>query len=305
MAASANAVWAEDEHDELPPLPQMLARGKQSRAAKAAERGTAAKGSLSYTEWCKFMTQEEARIHCETVIATAQPIEIKSKRKSRRAPRVGYDSEDWHADKAANRERLAEASRGQPAPSNGGVGGGHAGTAGMASTPAPPKSTRIIATAVPLDPMAIRDQSKNFGLTSLQSAMLNSTYEDFMEIMAERNIGHKKQLKYQDQWVQLHRSCQPGCACECQVEGVPALEQRRRYEERLAGGAAAPAAAPTASLQALSLSDLSGRGLSPAARPFVPGSVFFTPDLRDDQSEAGFSEASFFTNRWLPGGGFD
>ena len=176
----------------------------------------------------------------------------------------------------------------------------------MASTPAPPKSTRIIATAVPLDPMAIRDQSKNFGLTSLQSAMLNSTYEDFMEIMAERNIGHKKQLKYQDQWVQLHRSCQPGCACECQVEGVPALEQRRRYEERLAGGAAAaPAAAPTASLQALSLSDLSGRGLSPAARPFVPGSVFFTPDLRDDQSEAGFSEASFFTNRWLPGGGFD
>ena len=176
----------------------------------------------------------------------------------------------------------------------------------MASTPAgEPKSTRIIAAAVPLDPMAIRDQSKNFGLTSLQSAMLNSTYEDFMEIMAERNIGHKKQLKYQDQWVQLHRSCQPGCACECQVEGVPALEQRRRYEARLAGGAAAPAAAPTASLQALSLSDLSGRGLSPAARPFVPGSVFFTPDLRDDQSEAGFSEASFFTNRWLPGGGFD
>ena len=37
----------------------------------------------------------------------------------------------------------------------------------------------------------------------------------------------------------------------------------------------------------------------------MPGSVFFTPDLRDDQSEAGFSEASFFTNRWLPGGGFD
>ena len=57
------------------------------------------------------MTQEEARIHCETVIATAQPIEIKSKRKSRRAPRVGYDSEDWHADKAANRERLAEVER--------------------------------------------------------------------------------------------------------------------------------------------------------------------------------------------------
>ena len=295
MAGSADAVWGEDEHDELPPLPQMLARGKSSRAAKAAERGTAAKGSLSYTEWCKFMTQEEARIHCETVIATAQPIKIKSKRRARVGAHPGYDSEDWHADKAANRERLA----GQPAPSN-----GHAGTAGMASTPAAgsPKSTRIIAAAVPLDPMAIRDQSKNFGLTSLQSAMLNSTYEDFMEIMAERNIGHKKQLKYQDQWVQLHRSCQPGCACECQVEGVYALEQRLRYEERLAGGAAAPAAAPTASLQSLSLSDLSGRGLSPAARPFVPGSVFFTPDLRDDQSEAGFSEASFFTNRWLPGG---
>ena len=91
MAASADAVWAEDEHDELPPLPQMLARGKQSRAAKAAERGTAAKGSLSYTEWCKFMTQEEARIHCETVIATAQPITVKSKRRSNRPLRVGYD----------------------------------------------------------------------------------------------------------------------------------------------------------------------------------------------------------------------
>ena len=157
MAASADAVWAEDEHDELPPLPQMLARGKSSRAAKAAERGTAAKGSLSYTEWCKFMTQEEARIHCETVIATA--IKIKSKRRARVGAHPAYDSEDWHADKAANRERLA----GQPAPSN-----GHAGTAGMASSPAPPKSTRIIAAAVPLDPMAIRDQSKNFGLTSLQ-----------------------------------------------------------------------------------------------------------------------------------------
>ena len=134
MAGSADAVWGEEEHDELPPLPQMLARGKSSRAAKAAERGTAAaKGSLSYTEWCKFMTQEEARIHCETVIATAQPITIKSKRRSRQAARVGYDSEDWHADKAANRERLAEASRGQPAPSNGGVGGGHAVPNAMAT----------------------------------------------------------------------------------------------------------------------------------------------------------------------------
>ena len=61
------AAWAEDEHDELPPLPQMLAQ-IQPRSSGQRSHGTKGRSLLAYDH---FMTQEEARIHCESVISTA------------------------------------------------------------------------------------------------------------------------------------------------------------------------------------------------------------------------------------------
>ena len=256
-------------------LPQMLARQGSRGAAIARRASTAAKGSLSYTFWCKFMTQEEARIHCETVIATASRSRSRASgepkgaapsattattgmpTRRRTGSQLGRGLSEANGSFERRRRRRARWDGGHGVDASATEEHAHNCDGGAAGSHGNPRTSRRTSTEK----------------TSLQSAMLNSTYEDFMEIMAERNIGHKKQLKYQDQWVQLHRSCQPGCACECQVEGVPALEQRRRYEERLAGGAAAPAAAPTASLQALSLSDLSGRGLS--LRP--PGRSYPAP----------------------------
>lgn len=58
------------------------------------------------------------------------------------------------------------------------------------------------------------------------------------------------------------------------------------------------------SLQSIRLSDVSAgasaAALSAAARPFVPGRNAHTLEHPDSQSEAGVSEASYFTSRWLP-----
>ena len=57
------------------------------------------------------------------------------------------------------------------------------------------------------------------------------------------------------------------------------------------------------SLQSLSLSDVRGKSnalLNASAQPFIPGLVYHVLEQYDKQSEAGLSESSYFTNRWLP-----